>query len=86
MLKSGVLCRWVNKISKAELFDVTEPLKPGVFDNAKNQLTRNFDKTVNGVVDYFLFVQEGTVIFFNLVKNWICKDIAFCGQTMRLIY
>jgi hypothetical protein len=57
MLKARVLCRGVNKVGKAKLFNVAKPLKPGVLQYIEYQLPRNFDETVNRVVDYFPFVQ-----------------------------
>jgi hypothetical protein len=71
VLKPGVLCPRVHKLSQAQLFNVSEPLKVRMRDNVKKQVTFDGDKPVNGIVDDFLFVYGGQMrlnFFWTAVK------------------
>ena len=48
----------VNKIGKPQLPDTVKPLEIGMLDQIINQCSGNGNKTVNGVVDDFSFVQK----------------------------
>lgn len=60
MLKARVLSARVNKVSEAQLLDVTKPLKKGMGNDIKDQLTTDVNKSIDGVINDFLFVQRST--------------------------
>jgi hypothetical protein len=57
MLKTGMHCTRINVVAQSQLTDMSKPLKIRVRDDVKDQFTLDMDKTVNGIIDDFLFVQ-----------------------------
>ena len=62
MMKSGMFCARKNKRKKSGLGNPPEPLEIRMFYNIEQNLVRNFDKTVNGVVDNLEFVLHNRLI------------------------
>lgn len=57
MMKAGMQCAGINQVRHAQLFNVTKPLKTGVFNQIVHQFRRDGDKSVNRVVNDLLFIQ-----------------------------
>jgi hypothetical protein len=55
-MKTGVQSTWINKMCEAELFDSSQTLKIRMFDQIEMQFVRNTDKSVNRIIEDFLFV------------------------------
>jgi hypothetical protein len=56
VLKTSVGCPWVDKARKAKLPDIPEPLKPGMFNEVKDKITRDTDEAVNWIVNDLSFI------------------------------
>lgn len=61
VLKSGVQGPRINQMRETHLLDIAQPLKITVFYQVKNQVGWNGHKAINGIVNYFLFIQHGNV-------------------------
>ena len=57
MVKACVQRTGINQVSHAQLLDVPKALKIRMRYQVEYQFRRNTDKTVNGVVYNFLFIQ-----------------------------
>jgi len=55
-MKPGMFCAGKNKGKKSGLGNPSEPLEIWMLNNIEQNLVRNFDKTVNRIVDDFQFV------------------------------
>ncbi len=60
MMKARVNSTGINIIAQAQLLDSAQTLKIRMLYNIKQQLVRNGNKTVHGVVEYFAFVHWGS--------------------------
>ena len=58
MVKACVQGTWINQVRHAQLFDVAQPLKIRMLHQVEYQFGWDADKTVNRIVDNFLFVQD----------------------------
>jgi hypothetical protein len=56
MVKTRMLCAWINQITQPKLLNVAQALKIGVLDDIIDQLASNGDEAINRIVDDFLFV------------------------------
>jgi hypothetical protein len=56
VLKTAVVCPGVNETCQTKLFDISQPLKPRMFNKVKHKIARNADKAVNGVINDFSFI------------------------------
>jgi hypothetical protein len=75
MRKAGMQSPGVYQVGKAQLLDAPKPLKIRVLDQVEYQVVRNGNETINRVVEYFAFVDEGRqrkkavlMCFYNLQK------------------
>jgi len=57
VMKTGVQCSGIYQVGHAQLFNITQPLKVWMGYKVKDQFGWDTDKTVNRVVNYFLFIQ-----------------------------
>jgi len=67
MMETGVQGTGINKVCKAELPYPSQSLENGVFNDVKDQITLDVDKSVDRVIKNFLFIQSiGTIIALGL--------------------
>jgi hypothetical protein len=66
MLEPGMKRARVYKVGKAELFDMTEPLKVRVGDDVEQQLAFDGYETIDRVVDDLIFIQGLALFLCNL--------------------
>ena len=59
VMKTGMQRAGIYQVRHAQLLNVPQPLKIGMFNKIEYQLRRDTDKAVNRIVNYFLFVQYG---------------------------
>ena len=59
MMKTGMQRAGINQMRHPHLLNIAQPLKIGMFNKVEYQFRWDADKTVNRVVDYFLFIQFG---------------------------
>jgi hypothetical protein len=59
MLKPGVVGARIYEMGQTELPYSAQTLKPGMLDQVKNNIKRDFDKSVNGIIDDFQLVGGG---------------------------
>jgi len=62
MKKSGMFCTRKNEGKKSGLRNPSESLKIRMFYNIEQNLVRNFDKTVNWVVDNLEFILHLSIL------------------------
>ena len=55
MLKTGVNGSGIYRVGESQLTDSAKPLKIAVFDQVENQIVRDGNKSINGVVKYLPF-------------------------------
>ena len=67
-------------MSQAQLSNATEALKTSVLNQIKNQGMRNRDESVNGIVEYFLFIG-----FQNREWNWWDEITLLRGEYLMVI-
>jgi hypothetical protein len=56
MLEPAVGCTRINKACKPELFYISQPLKPWVFNNIIYQIPRDANEPINRIIYDFSFV------------------------------
>jgi len=56
MLKTCVIGSGIDKICEPELFDISQPLEPWMFNQVKYKITRDTDKSINRIIDYFSLI------------------------------
>src|SRR5690606_14098685 len=56
MMKTGMQCSRIHQVGHAQLFDASQALHVRMFHKIKNELVRNGNETVNGIIEYFLLV------------------------------
>lgn len=78
MIKSSVNGTGINKVGKPQLLNASESLEIGMLYQIKDEVARNGNKSIYGVVDNFLFIamtQDKTGIsrkldcFFNKIQT-----------------
>ena len=68
MMKPGVVSARVNIIGKPKLGDPAKTLEVGMFNEIEDQLMRDTDKTVNGVIENLVFVDGGQALRDLMIK------------------
>ena len=58
MLKSGVICSRINEVSYTKLFDISQPLEPGMFNEVKYKIARDAYESINRVINNFAFINQ----------------------------
>lgn len=56
MMEPRVQSTWVNETCKTQLFDLAQTLKEGMLDDFEDQIIRNGDKTIDRIINDFVFV------------------------------
>ena len=58
MLKTGMIRPRINKVCKTQLFNISQPLEPGMFNQVKYKITRNAYKTIYRIIDNFSLIKK----------------------------
>ena len=58
MLKTGVISSRINEVCNAKLFDISQPLEPGMFNEVKYKIARDAYKSINRIVNNFSLVNQ----------------------------
>jgi hypothetical protein len=60
MLKTRVISARIDEVCNAKLFDISQPLEPGMFNEVKYKIARDADKSINRIVNNFSLVNQVT--------------------------
>ena len=58
MLEPAVICSGIYKAREAELLDVSQPLKPLMFNKIKDEIARNAYKSIDRIVDDLPLIRD----------------------------
>jgi len=58
MLKTGMICSGINKVSNAKLFDISQPLEPVMFNEVKYKIARDANESINRVINNFALINQ----------------------------
>ena len=58
MMKTGVHRAWIDKVTDSQLLYETKALKVRMGDQIEDQRAGNGNKSIDGIVDDFVFVQR----------------------------
>ena len=56
MLKSCMHSGWINIMRQSQLHDSSQPLKPWMFNEIKNEIVRDGDQPINRIADYLTLI------------------------------
>ena len=80
MVKTGMQCSGINEVRHAQLLNIAQALKIGMFYQVENQVGRYADEPVNRVVNYLLFIQSSFSVCKNAIQRYNARRtiVNFC--------